>query len=274
MVLREPARFRALMLLALVAAARVWWAAGERPPQVRAHTARVACTVLDIGQSDDSRSSYTCLDRAGTAFAASGPDAPPAVGTQIVVRGRIEAFDGPRNPGEPDQQQIQAERGIDARISGAHVLETLTPAPLNLRIEIAEWHAWALAQLRLRLAEPYASILAGELWGERAALPPDLRTEFQETGTVHVLVTAGLHLGAVAMVVLAILRLCTTPRLMACGIAAACVWSYAIFSGMHLPSMRAASMISFGLLAHASGSAPRSRTAFVQGRLDAIRGGQ
>ena len=263
MVLREPARFRALVLLALVAAARVCWAMGERTPDIRAHTARIACTVLDIGQSEDSRSSYTCLGGDGKAFSAIGPDTPPQVGTRVLLRGRIEPFDAPRNPGEPDQRAIQAERGIDARIIGAHVLATLAPAPLNMRIAIAAWHAWALAQLRLRLAEPYASILAGELWGERAALPPDLRAEFQETGTVHILVTAGLHLGVVVMAVLALLRLCTAPRLTACCIAAACVWAYAIFSGMHLPSMRAATMISIGLLAHATGSAPRSRTAFV-----------
>jgi len=60
-----------------------------------------------------------------------------------------------------------------------------------LDVALADAHAWALAQLRARMPEPSATILAGELWGERASLPPELRAEFQETGTVHVLVTAG-----------------------------------------------------------------------------------
>ncbi len=109
----------------------------------------------------------------------------------MLLRGRIESFDGPRNPGEPDQRAIERERGITARIGNAQILRLLPARAPTLDVLIARAHEWALAQLRARLAEPSATILAGELWGERSALPPELRTEFQETGTVHVLVTAG-----------------------------------------------------------------------------------
>src|SRR5438270_251922 len=117
-----------------------------------------------------------------------------------------------------------------ARMSGARILRELTNGPLNVDLALARAHAWALEQLRLRLPEPSATILAGELWGERASLPPELRTEFQETGTVHVLVTAGLHLGVVAALVLALFRALTVQRGVACAIAIAAIWAYAIFS--------------------------------------------
>jgi competence protein ComEC len=181
----------------------------------------------------------------------------------VLLRGRIEPFDAPRNPGEPDQRTIERERGVAARMSNARVLDVLPPARETLTIRIAKMHAWALAQLRSDLPEPYASILAGELWGERAAMPPELRAEFQETGTVHILVTAGLHLGVVAMVVLALLRFLSAPRVLACAFTITLIWCYAVFSGLHLPSVRAAVMITTGLLAYAAGAAPRSWTAFA-----------
>jgi competence protein ComEC len=195
----EGERIRAFAAAALVAgtaSAAVHLRLESRPP-IRAHTTRIACTVLDAGATP-SGAAYSCRTDAGPTLAVNGAGAPPAIGEHMLIRGRIEPFDGPRNPGEPDQAAIQRERGLDAHVAGAHILARLPPAPLSLAVALARMHAWALSQLRLRLAEPYASIVAGELWGERGSLPPELRAEFQETGTVHILVTAGLHLGVVA----------------------------------------------------------------------------
>lgn len=263
MVQHEAGRIRALTAIALVAAIRIWWSGDEASVQMRSHTMRIPCTVLDIAQASGERATYTCETDSGAVLDVTASDVPPIVGTHVLLRGRLEAFDAPRNPGEPDERLIQRERGVDARLIGGHVLRVLPPARPTLRIRIAQIHAWALSQLRLRLAEPYASILAGELWGERSSLPPELRAEFQETGTVHVLVTAGLHLGVVAIVSMALLRLCTAPRAFACAFTIALLWVYALFSGLHLPSVRAATMISVGLLAYGAGAAPRSWTAFA-----------
>ncbi len=260
----QPERFRLFAAFALAAGATsgtlqhlpTGYAA------VRAHTARVACTVLDLAQSGNGAAAYTCACDRGPALAVNGVGTAPAVGAHVLLRGRLEPFDGPRNPGEPDQARIERERGLDARMSGAHVLATLPVANLTIPIALAHMHEWTLAQLRARIAEPYASIVAGELWGERAALAPDLRAEFQETGTVHVLVTAGLHLGIVALVVMALLRALTVPRVAACAVATAAIWGYAAFGGLHLPATRAALMTTFGLAAYAAGARPLSWNAY------------
>ena len=65
------------------------------------------------------------------------------------------------------------------------------------------------------MREPEATVVAGALWGERGTLPRPLHDDFQATGTVHVLVTAGLHLGVVAALVLGLLRLGGVPRIAA-----------------------------------------------------------
>ncbi len=246
------ARFRAPGALALALGFASASAHANFQPRVHEHTARFACTFL---QSD------ACVDDSGTVFGIA-LDQPPAPATRVELRGRIEPFDAPRNPGEPDMRDIERERGVQLHVSGAHVLRVLPEARMTFAIAIARAHAWALERIHGTLDEPYASILAGELWGERSALPPQLHAEFQETGTVHILVTAGLHLGAVVALVLWLLRAVRAPRwcLAALGILAA--WGYAAFSGLHTPSVRAASMISFGLAAYAYGAAPLSWNAY------------
>ena len=108
--------------------------------------------------------------------------------------------------------------------------------------------------LRARVPEPSATILAGALWGERGTLPDDLHDAFQATGTVHVLVTAGLHSGVVAGCIVALLRPFGLHRALACAIAIVLVAAYAWLSGAHLPSQRAAVMIGAALCARACGA--------------------
>ena len=190
----------------------------------------------------------------GRALLATLRNPPPAPGARIVVRGRITPFDAPRNPGEPDQRIIEHERGLDGTLSGALILKVLPQTQVSPQILLAQLRASALQRLRKTIEEPYATILAGELWGERSALPLPLRQEFQDSGTVHVLVTAGLHLGIVAWLAVILTGWLQLPRLLACAIAGTIVWTYAVFSGLHLPAMRAATMITFALTARARGA--------------------
>ncbi|MBV8689819.1 MAG: DNA internalization-related competence protein ComEC/Rec2 [Candidatus Eremiobacteraeota bacterium] len=190
----------------------------------------------------------------GRTLLASLRDAPPAPGASVLVRGRVEPFDPPRNPGEPDERLIERERGFDGILAGAVVLRTLPQHRSSPQIAFAQLRSAARERLQQTIAEPYASILAGELWGEKSALPAELRQEFQDTGTVHVLVTAGLHLGIVGWLAILLTTWLQLPRVSACVLVAAIVWSYALFSGFHLPAMRAAMMITFALSARAYGA--------------------
>ncbi|HKU81990.1 MAG TPA: ComEC/Rec2 family competence protein, partial [Candidatus Tumulicola sp.] len=240
----KPAGFRALLAVALVVAsldAGVVQRGGDRVAAER-RTARYAATVLERVGADTS----LAFDD-GTRVLARLRDDPPPPGTRIVVRGRLTPFDEPRNPGEPSQRDLERERGFDARLASASLLHQSPGSARDPRTWLARAHVWAHAQLAARLGEPFASVVAGELWGERSALPPDLRAEFQETGTVHVLVTAGLHFGAVAALTLALLSLLALPRATACTIAIAIVWGFVWWSGGQLPAVRAATMATAAL---------------------------
>jgi competence protein ComEC len=233
------------------------------PLVVEARTARYDATVLGATSAGDGSTSVTLALENGLRVLTRVRSSPPPVGDRAIVRGRLEPFDEARNPGEPSEREIERERGFDGRLDGAQILSSRVQTESGLATRLARAHAWAYERLRDRLGEPDASVVAGELWGERSALSPALRSEFQETGTVHVLVTAGLHLGAVAALCLALLTVVSLPRWLACLAAIALVWGFVWWSGAQLPAVRAATMATAALAARACGRATFSWNALA-----------
>ncbi|MGC9990811.1 MAG: DNA internalization-related competence protein ComEC/Rec2 [Candidatus Cybelea sp.] len=255
---RESPRFRAALLVALVAAAaNAALHQRDRPDLAEHRTARYAATLLERENEGDGSALLTLELDGGAAVQARVRGEVPAPGARLIVRGRLEPFDDARNPGEPSEREMERERGLAGRLDAA-AIESVLGSRWSPRIALARAHEWAHEQLRERLGEPAASVLAGELWGERSSLPPALRTEFQETGTVHILVTAGLHMGAVTTLCLLVLLFFGLPRWSTCLIAIALVWGFVWWSGAQLPAERAATMATAALAARACGRATLS----------------
>jgi competence protein ComEC len=225
------------------------------PPEARSdtHYQRFFVTVVDVRSTDPALAEGTVRFADGALGEVALPGAAPLVGARLIVRGKRAPFDEARNPGEPSPRELAAERGVRWRIVRPALLEVLPVDAADPALWIPRARAWASERLHATLAEPGATILAGAMWGERGTLPPDLRAEFQETGTVHILVTAGLHLGVVAALALGLLRAARAGRMRSAAGAIAVVWAYAAFSGAHLPSVRAATMLTFALAAYAVG---------------------
>src|SRR5579863_5922070 len=120
------------------------------------------------------------------------------------------------------------------------------PAARDIRIDgpASGIEAW-LSRLRARFADAIesrlpaldATVLEGVLWGDRGDLPADLRQEFSDTGTVHVLTTAGLHLGIFAALIAGMLASAPLPRALRAALVVAASWAYAALAGMHLPTI-------------------------------------
>jgi competence protein ComEC len=254
---RVSPAFRTLLAAVLVLGAlNAWLHARAEPHVVERRTATYDAVVLDCTGDGDS------VIRLGGMRVLARIDPAPPIGATIRVRGRLAPFDDPRNPGEPSERALERERGLDARLESATAL-SVHVSPIRSDVWLARAHAWAHEQLRARLGEPSASVVAGELWGERSAMPPDLRAEFQETGTVHVLVTAGLHVGAVAALCLALLSAASLPRWSACALTALALWAFVLWSGAELPAIRAATMATAALAARACGRATFSYNALA-----------
>jgi competence protein ComEC len=258
-----PPRFRVLLAAALVAFAANAELRARPGITAERRTARYGATLLERTSAGDGSTELTlALGGGPRVLARLRGDAPPA-GTHVIVRGRLEPFDEARNPGEPSDLALQAERGLDASLAGATLLQADAAPSWSVVTLLARAHEWAHDRLRERLGEPGASLVAGELWGERASLPPELRAEFQETGTVHVLVTAGLHLGVVAALAVTLFTLLALPRWVACCATVALLWAFVWWSGGQLPAVRAATMATAALVARACGRATLSWNALA-----------
>jgi competence protein ComEC len=225
------------------------------PPMLdrESRAGRFAGTVVGDVRSDESGSAFAfALDTGIVVQAHVRGDA--VAGERVVILGRLVPFDEARNPGEPSRRAIALGEGLAGELAGNRIAARGGVDVRDARTWSARARAALSARLRTIVAEPEATVLAGALWGERGTLPRTLRDDFQATGTVHVLVTAGLHLGVIALVIGKLLGFVRVPRVAAALTAIPLVVAYAWLSGAHLPSQRAAVMVSVALLASALGA--------------------
>ncbi|MDB5072485.1 MAG: putative hydrolase [Candidatus Eremiobacteraeota bacterium] len=256
---------RARLAAAFALAGLVVAAWRGHPPMLteESRTARFAGTVVGDVRADESGAAFEFAFERGIVVRAHVRDDAIVPGERVVVRGRLVPFDEARNPGEPSRRAIALGEGLAGQLAGDRIIARAPPDPRDVRMWAARARAVLSARLRTALSEPEATVVAGALWGERGTLPRELRDDFQATGTVHVLVTAGLHLGVIAWLVLELLKLARIPRAAAALSAIPCVVAYAWLSGAHLPSQRAAVMVSVALLARALGARPMSWNALA-----------
>jgi competence protein ComEC len=181
-------------------------------------------------------------------------------GRTVTIRARLSLPSGSRNEGEPAERDILAEQGVS--------LILFAPGPRDIEVhgDAHGWEAWwartrercAIA-LESQLPPLEATVIEGILWGDRGDLPAALRQEFSDTGTVHVLTTAGLHLGIFAALISYLLLLVPLPRPARAALVVLLSWCYAAMAGLHLPTIRAASMLTAGTAVREFGrSAPPS----------------
>ena len=226
------------------------------PPMIEreSRTARFSGAVVGDVRSDGDGAAFAFALDGGPRVRVRLRHGGASPGDRLVLRGRCVPFDEARNPGEPSRRAVALAEGLAGELDADRVVARAPPDARDVRTWGARVRNVLATRLRSVVREPEATVIAGALWGERGTLPQAIRDDFQATATVHVLVTAGLHLGVVAGLVLAALRLAGTPRVAASLGAIPCVAAYAWVSGGHLPSQRAAVMVSVALLAAACGA--------------------
>ena len=125
---------------------------------------------------------------------------PPPVGTDLVVRGRLRVPGMLHNPGAYDWPRFLATDGIfrDMRLKGDGDLVFLASGasyPLGERLR------GGIRQLLKPLRPELRAIYLSMLLGDQGEVTPAMRRNLARSGTSHLLVVNGLHLGMVAAVV-------------------------------------------------------------------------
>ncbi len=100
----------------------------------------------------------------------------------------------------------------------------------------------------LTLTHDDAAMLSAMVTGDRTYLGRSVRSGFEKTGSFHLLVVSGLHLGLFAGFVFALARRLRLPRIAATVTTIALAFTYALITGFGQPVQRAFWMIALYLL--------------------------
>ena len=152
-----------------------------------------------------------------------------------------------------DYRDYLARQGVGAvarfpslRLEGEGAGSPLLRRVYALRATLSE-------SLQRSLPEPASALARSLLLGQRRGLPDEVRQDFIETGTSHLLAISGLHVAILLGAALALGRMLFGGARWALLLALAAVWTYALVSGMSPSVTRAALMGSVFLLGRALG---------------------
>ena len=215
------------------------------PPDRRAYGVSCvieATAIREAGEGDFSPASGR--------VAATIPGRPPVDwGDEAVFWGKLTAPRGPAAPGAYDERKVLESRGIFCRLAarprGARILKPLPrTSPL-----------WWVTQTRRRflhafqrLSPPSRAISAGLFLGEKPAGFSALQEDFRKSGTIHLLITAGIHVAFVlSLWWLAGRWIFLLPRRAVLGFSVPLAFFYAFLAGARTPVMRAATMAAVGV---------------------------
>jgi competence protein ComEC len=123
----------------------------------------------------------------------------PPVGTDVVLKGRLRPPRVLKNPGTFDRPRYLAAdrifREVRLQDRGHLVFLAATAGyPLGEKLR------GGIRQLLKGLDPPLRAIYLAMLLGDQGEITPEMRLEFARTGTSHLLVINGMHLGMVAAV--------------------------------------------------------------------------
>jgi competence protein ComEC len=191
-------------------------------------------------------------DVAVTVDLAEGGDLGVGDGDHVQLTGELYKPNSLANPGSGSWAEHLRRQGVHCAL-GVHHASSVNVLPGGRRnwFRHAAWDARAalLKSLRLILPRTDAAVLAGVLLGLRVDLPPQLLAAFVATGTIHILATAGLHVGILYKLLMDTLLGLTLHRKLAAIATIGGIWIYDLMAGGRMAVTRAAIMATIYLLA-------------------------
>ena len=183
-------------------------------------------------------------------------------GQRIRADARLMLPDVYRDPGAWNYRDYLLDQGITstATVKSDRVNVLDWSGEKSFACRVSGWQHAASAKLlalpsamyalpsALRLSDDDAIMLAAMATGDRTYLTHSLRAGFERTGSFHMLVVSGLHLGIVAACIFWITRRLRLPQFPATLITIAGSFAYAILTGFATPVQRSLWMVTLYLV--------------------------
>ena len=168
-------------------------------------------------------------------------------GDRVRLEGTLETPPGATNPGAFSWKDYLARRAVysELRANRPGAVTELGATRLNPFLHLAALvRRRVLKALHDGLPPTEAAVLSGVLIGRRTDLAPDLLADFVHTGTVHILASAGLHVGILAFWLEMLGRRLTLPRKLQAVLLIFCLVLFALVCGGRPAVVRAVIMAS------------------------------
>lgn len=182
-------------------------------------------------------------------WAGDAPVPPLTYGTRLRIRAKLHPARNFRNPGAFDYEGYLQDNGISVLGSAqAQQIERLAGFS-GSRIELwrTRVHASIVARIHQLWPAGEASLMDAMVLGEDSFLRNATRTEFQRSGTYHVLVVSGMNLSILAVAIFWTLRQFRLDPALAAITTVVVSFAYALVVGVGAPVWRAALMLAIYL---------------------------
>ncbi len=170
-----------------------------------------------------------------------------AWGDTVKILGNLQRIHAPRNPAQFDARRVMAQQGLTCELSASlasDVSVLKAGSEFSLPRIASRCRQWMEKTLRIGISDQAleCDLIAGLVLGVTADIPENLQNRFRRTGTYHLFSVSGLHVGMIAVILWAILRLVQADRRTAVAIIIPALFFYALITGWKPASVRAATM--------------------------------
>ncbi|PIQ82461.1 MAG: hypothetical protein COV76_03535 [Candidatus Omnitrophica bacterium CG11_big_fil_rev_8_21_14_0_20_64_10] len=185
----------------------------------------------------------------------------PLIGERLRLSGLLRAGAPEGRPGGFDEAAWLWRAGAVGRLSVADRGEVLSlpgspSAGLRLRRGMERLRGRLRERARALLGRRAAPYFDALLLGEQEGVPPEARAAFLRSGTLHVLVVSGLHVGLIGGILFLLLALLRLPPPLRTGGVALILIGYCLLTGARIPTIRATVMALLFCAARLQGDAP------------------
>ncbi len=183
----------------------------------------------------------------------SGSESPLRIytyGQRLHFPARVRMPRNYRNPGATDMVKYFNEQGI--RLTGSTRAENVEVLPGFIGSRFGRWRNAARRSVLSHIAQLWpgerGALMQAALIGGRAFIGREIKTEFQRTGTFHILVVSGINVGILAFAALWALRKLLINETWATVLTILLSWGYAFLADLGSPIVRATITLNLYLL--------------------------